>query len=157
KTHVAHMNDGDFYGSEKSVTVSEATTFRIEFTDNQGNTKVLKDNSPLKAGEIIDSSVLSISKLKQFIANEIEDAKAKNVLFSVHLKATMMKISDPIIFGAIVDVFFEKLFTKYADLFASLGVDTKNGLGDVFNKIAGHPQQAEVEATINEIYAEQPA
>jgi isocitrate dehydrogenase len=157
KTHVAHMNDGDFYGSEKSVTVSEATSFRIEFTDNQGNTKVLKDNSPLKAGEIIDSSVLSISKLKQFIANEIQDAKAKNVLFSVHLKATMMKISDPIIFGAIVDVFFEKLFTKYADLFASLGVDTKNGLGDVFNKIAGHPQQAEVEATINEIYAEQPA
>jgi isocitrate dehydrogenase len=157
KTHVAHMNDGDFYGSEKSVTVSEATTFRIEFTDNQGNTKILKDNSPLKAGEIIDSSVLSISKLKQFIANEIQDAKAKNVLFSVHLKATMMKISDPIIFGAIVDVFFEKLFTKYADLFASLGVDTKNGLGDVFNKIAGHPQQAEVEATINEIYAEQPA
>jgi isocitrate dehydrogenase len=157
KTHVAHMNDGDFYGSEKSVTVSEATSFRIEFTDNQGNTKVLKDNSPLKAGEIIDSSVLSISKLKKFIANEIEDAKAKNVLFSVHLKATMMKISDPIIFGAIVDVFFEKLFTKYADLFASLGVDTKNGLGDVFNKIAGHPQQAEVEATINEIYAEQPA
>jgi isocitrate dehydrogenase len=157
KTHVAHMNEGDFYGSEKSVTVSEPTTFRIEFTDNQGNTKVLKDNSPLKAGEVIDSSVLSLSKLKQFIANEIEDAKAKNVLFSVHLKATMMKISDPIIFGAIVDVFFEKLFTKYAELFASLGVDTKNGLGDVYAKIAGHPQQAEVEATINEIYAEKPA
>lgn len=157
KTHVAHMSEGDFYGSEKSVTVSEPTTFRIEFTDNQGNTKVLKDNSPLKAGEVIDSSVLSLSKLKQFVASEIEDAKAKNVLFSVHLKATMMKISDPIIFGAIVDVFFEKLFTKYADLFASLGVDTKNGLGDVYAKIAGHPQQAEVEATINEIYAEKPA
>lgn len=157
KTHVAHMSEGDFYGSEKSVTVSEPTTFRIEFTDNQGNTKILKDNSPLKAGEVIDSSVLSLSKLKQFVASEIEDAKAKNVLFSVHLKATMMKISDPIIFGAIVDVFFEKLFTKYADLFASLGVDTKNGLGDVYAKIAGHPQQAEVEATINEIYAEKPA
>lgn len=157
KTHVAHMSEGDFYGSEKSVTVSEPTTFRIEFTDNQGNTKILKDNSPLKAGEVIDSSVLSLSKLKQFVAAEIEDAKAKNVLFSVHLKATMMKISDPIIFGAIVDVFFEKLFTKYADLFASLGVDTKNGLGDVYAKIAGHPQQAEVEATINEIYAEKPA
>ena len=157
KTHVAHMSEGDFYGSEKSVTVSEPTTFRIEFTDNQGNTKILKDNSPLKAGEVIDSSVLSLSKLKQFVASEIEDAKAKNVLFSVHLKATMMKISDPIIFGAIVDVFFEKLFTRYADLFASLGVDTKNGLGDVYAKIAGHPQQAEVEATINEIYAEKPA
>ncbi len=157
KTHVAHMDEGDFYGSEKSVTVSEPTTFRIEFTDNQGNTKILKDNSPLKAGEVIDSSVLSISKLKQFIAKEIEDAKAKNVLFSVHLKATMMKVSDPIIFGAIVDVFFEKLFTKYADLFASLGVDTKNGLGDVYAKIQGHPQQAEIEAAINEIYTERPA
>jgi isocitrate dehydrogenase len=157
KTHVAHMDEGDFYGSEKSVTVSEPTTFRIEFTNNQGNTKILKDNSPLKAGEVIDSSVLSISKLKQFIAKEIEDAKAKNVLFSVHLKATMMKVSDPIIFGAIVDVFFEKLFTKYADLFTSLGVDTKNGLGDVYAKIQGHPQQAEIEATINEIYTERPA
>ncbi len=157
KTHVAHMDEGDFYGSEKSITVSEPTTFRIEFTNNQGNTKILKDNSPLKAGEVIDSSVLSISKLKQFIAKEIEDAKAKNVLFSVHLKATMMKVSDPIIFGAIVDVFFEKLFTKYADLFASLGVDTKNGLGDVYAKIQDHPQQAEIEAAINEIYTERPA
>jgi len=157
KTHVAYMNEGDFYGSEQSVAIQEAGTFKIEFVAKDGSTKVLKDNSPLKAGEVIDSSVMNIKALKKFIANEMEDAKAKGVLFSVHLKATMMKVSDPVIFGAIVDVFFADVFQKYAELFTTLGVNTKNGLGDVYAKIAGHPQQAEVEAALNEAMAKGPA
>ncbi len=157
KTHVAHMTGGDFYGSEQSVSIPEATTFKIVFEAKDGSTKILKDTTPLKAGEIIDSSVMNLKSLKQFIANEIEDAKAKNVLFSVHLKATMMKVSDPIIFGAIVDVFFADVFEKYADLFKELGVNTKNGLGDVYDKISGHPKQVEVEAALTEAMSKGPA
>jgi isocitrate dehydrogenase len=157
KTHVAHMSDGDFYGSEQSLVIPEATTFKIVFEAKDGTTKVVKDSSPLKAGEIIDSSVMILNHLKKFIANEIEDAKAKNVLFSVHLKATMMKVSDPIIFGAIVDVFFADVFEKYADLFSELGVNTKNGLGDVYSKISGHPKQAEVEAALADTMKKGPA
>ncbi|MFY7741840.1 MAG: NADP-dependent isocitrate dehydrogenase [Flavobacterium sp.] len=157
KTHVAHMTGGDFYGSEQSVSIPEATTFKIVFEAKDGTTKVLKDTTPLKASEIIDSSVMNLNSLKKFIANEIEDAKAKNVLFSVHLKATMMKVSDPIIFGAIVDVFFADVFEKYAELFKELGVNTKNGLGDVYTKISGHPKQAEVETALTEAMAKGPA
>ena len=157
KTHVASMSDGDFYGSETSVTVKEATDVKIEFVDNNGNTNVLKASTPLKAGEIIDSAALNLNKFKQFIAKEIEDAKAKGVLFSIHMKATMMKVSDPIIFGAAVDVFYKDVFAKYADLFKELGVDTKNGLGDVYAKIAGRPEQAEVEAAIEKVYESSPA
>ena len=157
KTHVSSMSEGDFYGSEKSIIVSEANTFKIEFTSNDGTSKILKDNSPLLAGEIIDSAVLSVNSLKKFIAAQITDAKAKNVLFSVHLKATMMKVSDPIIFGAIVDVFFAAVFEKYAELFKELGINTKNGFGDVYAKIAGHPKQAEVEAAIEEVYKNSPS
>lgn len=157
KTHVAHMTGGDFYGSEQSVSIPEATTFQIVFEAKDGTSKVLKDTTPLKAGEIIDSSVMNLNSLKKFIANEIEDAKAKNVLFSVHLKATMMKVSDPIIFGAIVDVFFADVFEKYADLFKELGVNTKNGLGDVYAKISGHSKQAEVEAALTEAMAKGPS
>ena len=157
KTEVSSMQDGDFYGSEKSVTVKEATDFKIEFTDNNGTVTVLKQSTPLKAGEIIDSSELSLSKLKSFISQQVEDAKAKGILFSVHLKATMMKVSDPIIFGAVVDVFYKDVFTKYASLFKELGVDTKNGLGDVYAKIAGRPEQAEVETAINDVYKNGPA
>ena len=157
KTHVSSMDSGDFYGSEQSVTIPEAGTFKIEFTANDGTSKILKDNAPLKAGEIIDSAVLSVQALKKFVAKEIEDAKSKNVLFSLHLKATMMKVSDPIIFGAVVDVFFAAVFEKYKSLFDELGVDTRNGLGDVYAKIAGHTQQAEVEAAINEVYQNGPA
>lgn len=152
KTHVSSMSEGDFYGSEKSVVVPEANTFKIEFGAKDGSTKLLKESAPLLAGEIIDSAVFSVNALKKFIANEIEDAKAKGVLFSVHLKATMMKVSDPIIFGAVVDVFFASVFEKYKDLFAELGVNTKNGFGDVYAKIAGHPKQAEIEAAINVVY-----
>ncbi len=152
KTHVSSMSEGDFYGSEKSVVVPEANTFKIEFVAKDGSTKLLKESAPLLAGEIIDSAVFSVNALKKFIAKEIEDAKAKGVLFSVHLKATMMKVSDPIIFGAVVDVFFASVFEKYKDLFAELGVNTKNGFGDVYAKIAGHPKQAEIEAAINVVY-----
>ncbi|ESU21335.1 isocitrate dehydrogenase, NADP-dependent [Flavobacterium cauense R2A-7] len=147
-TEIAHMDAGDFYGSEKSVTVENDSQFVIDFIDANGNVTNLKAASKLKAGEVIDSSVMSLSALKAFAKKEIADAKAKGQLLSVHLKATMMKVSDPIIFSAIVDVYFEDVFTKYADVFESLNIDTKNGLGDVYAKIAGHPQQTEIEAAL---------
>lgn len=157
KTSVASMSEGDFYGSEKSVTVKEATDVRIEFTVNDGTVTVLKDKTALKAGEVIDSSALNLNKLKAFIAEEVVKAKQEGVLFSVHLKATMMKVSDPIIFGAIVEVFYKEVFEKYAALFKELGVDTRNGLGDVYAKIAGHAQEAEVKAAIEAVYSNGPA
>ncbi|WP_417368520.1 NADP-dependent isocitrate dehydrogenase [Flavobacterium beibuense] len=157
KTNVASMTEGDFYGSEKSVTVKDATDVRIEFVANDGTTTVLKPSTPLKAGEIIDCSALNLNKLKAFVSEQVEIAKQQGVLFSVHLKATMMKVSDPIIFGAIVEVFFKEVFTKYAALFEELGVDTRNGLGDVYAKIAGHAQEAEVKAAIEAVYQNGPA
>ena len=157
KTHVASMEQGDFYGSEQSVTVNEGTDVKIEFVGADGTTTVLKASTPLKAGEIIDSSVMNIAALKSFVAKTIEEAKAQNILLSVHLKATMMKVSDPIIFGAIVEVYFAAVFQKYATLFNELNIDTRNGLGDVYAKIAGHPQQAEVEAAIDAAIANGPA
>ena len=157
KSHVSHMNNGDFYGTEQSVTVKEAGSFTIEFTDANGTAKVLKTSSPLLAGEIIDTSVMSMNKLKSFIAEQIADAKAKGVLFSVHLKATMMKVSDPLLFGAFVEVYFATVFQKYAALFEELGVDTRNGLGDVYAKIQGNAKQAEVEAALNEAMENGPA
>ena len=156
KTHVSSMIDGDFYGSEKSVTVKDATSVSIEFTNYKGETKVLKEAFSIKAGEIIDSANLDISKFKKFIAEQIIDAKEKGVLFSLHMKATMMKISDPIIFGAAVQIFYKNVFEKYASLFEELGINTKNGLGDVYDKIVGHTLQAEVEAAINNVYKTSP-
>lgn len=157
KTKVASMSGGDFYGSEKSVTVTEANDVKIEFVAKDGTATVLKASTPLKAGEIIDSSVLSVDKLKAFAAEAIAEAKKEGVLLSVHLKATMMKVSDPIIFGAIVEVYFADLFKKYESLFAELNVDTRNGLGDIYVKIAGRPEQAEVEAAINQAIENGPA
>ncbi|MFL9843886.1 NADP-dependent isocitrate dehydrogenase [Flavobacterium rhizosphaerae] len=157
KTHVASMAKGDFYGSEKSVVMDKATDVRIEFVSKNGTVTVLKQSTPLKDGEIIDSSALNMQALKQFISKQVEDAKAKGVLFSVHLKATMMKVSDPIIFGAFVEVYFKDVFEKYAQLFEDLGVDTRNGLGDVYAKISGTPQEAEVKAAIDEAYKNGPA
>lgn len=157
KTHVASMQDGDFYGTETSVTVSEPTDVKIEFFDTNNNGTVLKASTPLLKGEIIDSAAFNLNKFKQFIAQEIADAKSKNVLFSIHMKATMMKVSDPIIFGAAVTVFYKDVFEKYADLFAELGVDTRNGLGDIYAKIAGHAKQAEVEAAIEAVYSTSPS
>ena len=149
KTKVASMESGDFYGSEKSVTLSDATDVKIEFVAKDGSTTVLKASTPLKSGEIIDSSVLHLNSLKAFVTKTIKEAKEQNVLLSVHLKATMMKVSDPIIFGAIVEVYFASVFEKYATLFAELGVDTRNGLGDVYAKIAGNPLESEIIAAIN--------
>jgi len=157
KTHVASMSEGDFYGSEKSVTINDATDVKIQFVGNDGSTEVLKASTPLLAGEIIDASALSISKLKSFVAKEIEDAKANGVLFSVHMKATMMKVSDPIIFGAIVEVFYKEVFEKYADLFNELGITATNGIGDVYAKIAGHEKENEVKAAIAALYENRPA
>ncbi|MFV8366162.1 NADP-dependent isocitrate dehydrogenase [Flavobacterium sp. XS1P27] len=157
KTHVASMESGDFYGSEKSITISDATDVKIEFVAKDGSTTVLKASTPLKAGEIIDSSVMNLNALKTFVAKTIAEAKKLNVLLSVHLKATMMKVSDPIIFGAIVEVYFAAVFEKYAALFNELNIDTRNGLGDVYAKIAGHPMQAEVEAALNQAIENGPA
>nr|WP_315145440.1 NADP-dependent isocitrate dehydrogenase [uncultured Flavobacterium sp.] len=157
KSKVASMENGDFYGSEKSVTVAEANDVKIEFIDTDGTATVLKASTPLKSEEIIDCSVLNLNKLKSFVAAAIKEAKEKNILFSVHLKATMMKVSDPIIFGAIVEVYFADVFAKYAALFAELNIDTRNGLGDVYAKIAGNPLQAEVEAAINQAIENGPA
>ncbi|WP_291123085.1 NADP-dependent isocitrate dehydrogenase, partial [Flavobacterium sp. UBA6046] len=157
KTQVASMESGDFYGSEKSITVADATDVKIEFVGKDGSTTVLKASTPLKAGEIIDSSVINLNALKSFVAKTIKEAKEQNVLLSVHLKATMMKVSDPIIFGAIVEVYFAAVFEKYAALFNELSVDTRNGLGDVYAKIAGHPMEAEVKAAIDQAIENGPA
>ena len=150
KTKVASMESGDFYGSEKSVTVSDATDVKIEFVDQNGNVTVLKASTPLKSGEIIDTSVMNLNALKVFVAKTIQEAKEQNLLLSLHLKATMMKVSDPIIFGAVVEVYFKDLFEKYKTLFSDLGVDTRNGLGDVYSKIAGNPLENEVKAAIDQ-------
>ena len=152
KTHVASMEANDFYGSEKSATIEKATEYKITF-----NGKDLKGYAPLLAEEVIDTSVMSISALKEFAAKEIADAKANGVLFSLHMKATMMKVSDPIIFGAIVEVFYKDVFEKYAELFAELNVTATNGIGDVYAKIAGHAQEAEVKAAIEAVYTDAPA
>ncbi|SFH20372.1 NADP-dependent isocitrate dehydrogenase [Pedobacter insulae] len=157
KTRVASMTEGDFYGSEKSVTINVASQFKIEFVDANGAITELKGLANLKAGEVIDCSAMSLSALKAFVAKAITEAKEAGVLLSAHLKATMMKVSDPIIFGAIVEVYFAEVFTKYAELFKELNVDTSNGLGDVYAKITGHPQQAEVEAALAAAIANGPA
>ncbi|MEO9804445.1 MAG: NADP-dependent isocitrate dehydrogenase [Reichenbachiella sp.] len=156
KSHVASMPSGDFYGGEKSLTVADATDVKIEFVGADGSTQVLKEKTSLVAGEIIDASVMNMAALKSFIAKEIEDAKASDVLFSLHMKATMMKVSDPIIFGAAVEVFYKEVFEKYEDLFAELGVTATNGIGDVYAKIAGHAKEAEVKSTIEEVYKNRP-
>jgi isocitrate dehydrogenase len=157
KTHVASMTVGDFYGTEKSITSSQDDTFEIVFIATSGEKQVLKSATKLLTGELLDCSRLSLAQLKEFISCEIEDAKKNGVLFSVHLKATMMKVSDPIIFGAIVEVFFKNVFDKHADLFKELGVNTNNGLGDVYAKIQGHSKQHEVEEDIESALANGPA
>jgi isocitrate dehydrogenase len=157
KTKVVSMTEGDFYGSEKSVTVADATQFKIEFVAADGTVTELKGLAPLKAGEVIDSSALSLSALKSFVAKAKEEANAAGVLLSAHLKATMMKVSDPIIFGAIVEVYFDDVFSKYAELFKEINVDTRNGLGDVYAKIAGNAKEAEVKADIDAAIANGPA
>ncbi|MCU7995195.1 NADP-dependent isocitrate dehydrogenase [Shewanella glacialipiscicola] len=159
KSHVAHMTDGDFYGSEQSVTLSDVGSVNIVLTQKDGQEVVLKSGLKLLAGEIIDAAVLSKKALVSFYEREIENAKAEDVLLSLHLKATMMKVSDPIMFGHAVKVFFKPVFDKHATLFAELGVDVNNGFGDVYAKIATLPadSRAEVEADIAAVYAARPA
>jgi len=148
KTSVAHMNDGDFFGSENSTTVAMAGTYRIVFRGRDGAEKVLKDLAPLKAGEVIDSSVMHLSALKSFVQDAIAEAKSEDVLLSAHLKATMMKVSDPIIFGAIVETYFKDVFEEYKDTFKELDINPNFGLATLFEKIAGHPKEAEIKADI---------
>ena len=132
------MSGGDFYGSEKSTTLSGATSASIVFSDSNGTETTLKTGISLQDKEVIDCSVMKMSSLKSFLTEQVEEAKGLGVLFSLHMKATMMKVSDPIIFGAAVSVFYKEIFTKYGDLFSELGVNPNNGIGDVYAKIAGH-------------------
>jgi len=159
KAHVAHMKEGDFYGHETSMTVAKATEYRIEFVDPAGKATVLKKNAPLKDGEIIDSTVMSVKALRRFIEEQIDDARKTGVLFSVHLKATMMKVSDPVIFGHFVTVFFKDVFTRHADALKQAGVNPNLGLGDLYKKIESLPaaKKAEIEADIKATYANRPA
>src|SRR5215471_10367344 len=158
KAHVATMGAGDFAGNEKSVTVPEATTVRIEFVDASGKVTVLKDKLALKAGEVIDGTFMSSKALVSFLDAQIEDARKQGVLFSIHLKATMMKVSDPIIFGFAVRTFFKEVFDKHAAVFKEVGVDPNNGLGDLYAKIAKLPEakRTEIEADIRACYAKRP-
>ena len=159
KTHVASMSEGDFYGSEKSVCIENDSESNIVFINEQGAETVLKSRLKLKSGEIIDASVLSISQLKSFLKEQIKEAKDSQVLLSFHLKATMMKVSDPIIFGAAVEVFFEAVFQKYKEEFTSLGIDVNNGLGDVYAKIQQLPadKRMEIESDLQEVLNQGPA
>jgi isocitrate dehydrogenase len=148
KTEVAYMNSGDFYGTENSTTLENATEYTIKFYGEDGSTQELKSAAALKAGEVIDSSVMNLNSLRAFVAQAIQEAKDKNVLLSAHLKATMMKVSDPVIFGAVVETFFKDVFVKYAETFKSLDINPNNGLADLFEKIKGQPQEAEIKAAI---------
>ncbi len=156
KSHVSSMSAGDFYGSERSQTIPAATSVDIVF-EGASETKVLKKGIALEAAEVIDASVMNFEQLKAFLETEIQEAKTQDVLLSVHMKATMMKVSDPIIFGAAVAVYYKDVFEKYADLFAELGVSPNNGIGDVYTKIAGHAQEIEVKAAIDAVYNTRPA
>jgi len=151
KAHVSSMSEGDFYGSEVSTTVHAATSADIVFTNATGDKTTLKSGIALQAGEIIDAARMNMSALKAFLAEQVAEAKEQGVLFSLHMKATMMKVSDPIIFGACVEVFFADVFEKYATEFAELGVDVRNGLGDVYAKIAhlDDNKRQEIEAALN--------
>lgn len=152
KTHVSHMDDGDFFTNERSVTISGSSVgnARIEFFSEDRQLTVLKDNLSLQEGEVVDATFMSRKALRKFLAEQIEDAKKKGVLFSLHLKATMMKVSDPIIFGQAVEVFFVDLFDKHAAVFEELGVNPENGLGDVYARIQSLPetQREEIETDI---------
>ncbi len=158
KSHVASMSEGDFYGSEASVTLEAATTVRIELESASGEKSVLKDGLALQSGEIIDAAVMSKAALVAFLAEQVESAKAEDVLFSLHMKATMMKVSDPIIFGHMVSVYYKEVFAKYESELKSLGVDVRNGFGDLEAKIAALPEElkAQISADIKAVYESQP-
>jgi len=158
KSHVAHMSSGDFYGSEKSTTIDGETTVKIEFVAENGDVTLLKEHLPLLDKEVIDAAVMSKKALVEFFEQETVKAKEEDVLLSLHLKATMMKVSDPIMFGHAVKVFYKDVFVKHADIFEQLGVDANNGIGDVYAKITRLPseKQAEIEADLAAVYETRP-
>ena len=159
KSCVAHMADGDFYSSEQSVVMADAGDVSIQLTNEKGEVTVLKDRLSLQASEVIDSAVMSSSALSAFYEAQIEEARQEDVLLSLHLKATMMKVSDPIMFGLAVEAYYKDVFIKHAALFEKLGVDASNGIGDVYAKIEGLPaeQKAEVEADLMKVYDSRPS
>ncbi len=158
KTHVASMDQGDFYGSENSLTLNKACEYTIELTSDDGQTILLKESAPLLANEVIDTAVMSKKALRQFLAQQIEEAKTEEVLLSVHLKATMMKVSDPIIFGHVVSVYFQSVFDKHQAVFKELGINANNGLADLYSKIQSlsKAQQDLITADIQACYSSNP-
>jgi len=158
RSRVLNMQDGDFYSSEQSVDIDTEGNLRIELTDSNGEVVVLKDSTPVLAGEVVDAAVMNCAALRTFFAAAIEEARQADVLLSLHLKATMMKVSDPIMFGHAVTVYYQDVFDKHAQLFEELGVDPNNGIGDVYARIADLPadRRAEVEADIQAVYARRP-
>jgi isocitrate dehydrogenase len=158
KSHVATMSSGDFRSEEKSVTMTEATEARIEFVGKDGAVTVLKKSLELLAGEVVDATLMSKNALTKFLEEQMADARKQGVLFSLHMKATMMKISDPVIFGHAVRVYYKDVFEKHASVFKELGVDPNNGLGDLYAKIQAlpEPKRAEIEADIQACYKERP-
>ncbi len=158
KTRVVHMSSGDFYSSEKSAVIAAAGNVKIEFIGKDGSSKTLKEKTAVKAGEIIDAAVMSKNALRSFIAATINEVKGSGALLSVHLKATMMKVSDPIMFGQVVSVYYADALAKHADTLKQLGVDLNNGIGDLYAKIKSLPvaQQVEIEADIKDVYNERP-
>ncbi len=159
KAHVAHMTEGDFFENERSMIMAEADTVKYEFVDANGNVTVLKEKLDLQKGELLDATFMSAKALRAFIQKEMDDAKAEGTLFSVHLKATMMKVSDPIMFGHFVSVFFKDVFAKHATIFNELGVVADMGLGDLYKKIAtlDDAKRKEIEADIDAVYVNAPA
>lgn len=158
RSHVAHMDSNDFYGSEQSIVIEQASNVTIEHIAADDSSTVLKADIPVQAGEVIDAAVMSAKALRAFYAKEIAAAKAADILLSLHVKATMMKVSDPIIFGHAVTVYYKDVFEKYADTFKQLGVNPNNGIGDVYAKIATLPadQKAAIEADLQAVYTQQP-
>ena len=156
KSHVAHMEDGDFFSSEQSVIVARAGNLRIEHTDADGSVKVLREAIPVLDGEVVDSAVMNCEALSKFFAQEIDSAREEGVLFSLHLKATMMKVSDPIMFGHCVRAYYRDVFKKHEALFGEIGVDANNGIGDVYAKIEGHSAEARVKADLDAVYKGRP-
>jgi len=158
KTHVAHMSEGDFFAHEKSTTLSQNDAYRVEHVDASGKVTVLKKGIKLTKGEVLDATFMSVRELSKFYDKEIQDCKAQGLLLSLHLKATMMKVSDPIMFGHCVKVFFKELFAKHGAVFQELGVNPNNGFGDVLSKIEKLPaaKKAEILADIDACYASQP-
>ncbi|HKJ00442.1 MAG TPA: NADP-dependent isocitrate dehydrogenase [bacterium] len=159
KTRVAHMNGSDFYGSENSTTIESPCNFRIEFVSKDGKIQLLRDKAPLLAGEVLDSAVMHVKALRKFYAEQVEAAKREGLLLSLHLKATMMKVSDPIMFGHCVSVYYQEVFEKHAETFKKLGVNPNNGIGDLYARIQSLPEaeRKRIEADIEAVYQKRPA